>query len=610
VKPNKLIDEKSPYLLQHAYNPVDWYPWGDEAFQKAKTENKPVFLSIGYSTCHWCHVMAHESFENEEVAEVLNGYFVPVKVDKEERPDIDSVYMAVCQGITGSGGWPLTIIMTPDQKPFFAGTYYPRERRYNVPGLLEILDSAAKNWEEDRETLESAGDRIVHVLNGRQREQIRKNDPAAGKEGKTLKKELIREAAESLYQSFDNWYGGFGASPKFPMPHNLMFLLRYHQFEKEEHALEIVEKTLQQMYRGGIFDHIGYGFSRYSTDDKWLVPHFEKMLYDNALLAIAYLEAYQVTGNELYKTIAMKTLSYIAREMTGEEGGFHSAQDADSDGEEGKYYVFTPAEILELLGKPDGESFNEFFDITETGNFEGNNIPNLIKTKNYDPIPDNIRKRIPEVYDYRLTRTKLHKDDKVLTSWNSLMIAAYAKAYRALGDEKYIRTAERAAAFLMETMTGNGGKLFVSYRSGAASGSGTLDDYAYFTWALLELYEATLDLEYLEQARKRCGLMLTCFPDEEGGGFYLTDKDAERLICRPKDTYDGAVPSGNSVAGYVLIKLSKLTGIEEYYQAGSRQLEFLAKNAAAYPAGHCFAMMAIMMELYQESFLCENGVCS
>lgn len=609
ITANRLINEKSPYLLQHAKNPVDWYPWAEEAFSKAKQEDKPIFLSIGYSTCHWCHVMAHECFEDEEVAEVLNRNFVSIKVDKEERPDIDSVYMSVCQGITGSGGWPLTIIMTPDQKPFFAGTYYPKTRRYHMPGILEILDAVAVEWEKNRESLLKSADKIVEVLKNRLEGQNQNQKQKESLE-RTDMKVLIQEAKESLYQSFDNWYGGFGSSPKFPSPHNLMFLLRYHKFERDKHALEIVEKTLQQMYRGGIFDHIGYGFSRYSTDDKWLVPHFEKMLYDNALLVMIYLEAYQVTENELYKLVDEKTMHYIFREMTDEKGGFYSAQDADSEGEEGKYYVFSQKEILELLGETDGVIFNAFYDITEQGNFEGSNIPNLISNRDYDPIPDIIKKRLPEVYDYRLSRTRLHKDDKVLTSWNSLMIAALAKAYKALGNEKYLRSAEKAVAFLEETMTGEDGKLYVSYRSGGVSGLGNLDDYAFTVWALLELYEATMDLTYLERARGLCSRMQSCFRDEEGNGFYLTDKDAERLIYRPKETYDGAVPSGNSVAGYVLIKLNRLTGQEEYRTSGLKQLHFLKKNSAAYPAGHCFAMMAMMMENYQESFLCENGVCS
>lgn len=606
--PNRLINETSPYLLQHAYNPVDWHPWGGEAFRKAKEEDKPIFLSIGYSTCHWCHVMAHESFEDDEVAEVLNREFISIKVDKEERPDIDSVYMSVCQGITGSGGWPLTIIMTPEQKPFFAGTYYPRRKRYNVPGILEILDAVTKEWKENRDSLVKAGDKIVNVLAARVQNQNLNQESEMS--SSKITKEIIEEAKEILFQGFDNWYGGFGTSPKFPTPHNLMFLLRYSKFEKDEHALEIVEKTLQQMYRGGIFDHIGYGFSRYSTDDKWLVPHFEKMLYDNALLVMIYLEAYQITGNELYKAVAVKTLHYIAREMTDKDGGFYSAQDADSEGEEGKYYVFSQKEILDLLGETDGILFNQFYDITEIGNFEGSNIPNLIKTRDYDPIPDTIRKRIPELYDYRLSRTELHKDDKILTSWNSLMIVAFAKAYKALEDGQYLQAAERGAAFLSEALTGKNGKPHISYRDGTAAGTGNLDDYAFFIWALLELYEATMDLTYLEKARELCSMMTACFWDDEGSGFYLTDKDSEQLIYRPKETYDGAIPSGNSAAGYILIKLSKLTGMEEYHKQGLKQLSFLSENAGSYPAGYCFAMMAIMMELYQEGFLCENGVCS
>ncbi len=608
-KPNRLINESSPYLLQHAHNPVDWFPWGEEAFKKAKDENKPIFLSIGYSTCHWCHVMAHESFEDEEVAKVLNRDYISVKVDKEERPDIDAVYMSVCQGLTGGGGWPLTIIMAPDQKPFFAGTYYPKTKQYNVPGILEILNAVMKEWKENRDELLKAGDKIVNVLNARAQNTVKGSVQKTG-QGARLKKDLIESAREALSQAFDSWYGGFGSSPKFPMPHNLMFLLRRYHFEKDGRALEMVEKTLQQMYRGGIFDHIGYGFSRYSTDDKWLAPHFEKMLYDNALLAMAYLEAYQITKKDLYKSVVMKTLSYIVREMTDLEGGFYSAQDADSEGVEGKFYVFSPREIHDLLGEADGTGFNDFFDITEAGNFEGSNIPNLIKTRDYDPIPDAIRKRIPEVYEYRRNRTTLHKDDKVLISWNSLMITAFAKAYKTLGEEKYLQTAERAAEFLSDSMTRQDGKLFVSWRGGTASGTGTLDDYAFFTWALLELYEATMDLAYLEKARVLCSIMKDSFLDLEGGGFYLTDKDSERLIYRPKETYDGAVPSGNSAAGYVLIKLSKLTRMEEYHELGLKQLNYLSEQAESYPAGHCFALMALMMELYQESFLCENGICS
>lgn len=617
-KPNHLIQETSPYLLQHAYNPVDWYPWGPEAFETAKKEDKPVFLSIGYSTCHWCHVMAHESFEDPEVAEVLNRDFIAVKVDKEERPDIDAVYMAVCQGLTGRGGWPMTIIMTPDQKPFFAGTYFPKHERYNVPGLLKILDDVIKEWKLKRGSLVDTGEKITSALNERQKKRSiggripsGNGDGTAGKNAWTPNNVLIKAAQDTLYKSFDQQYGGFGASPKFPMPHNLMFLLRISKFNQEKRALELVEKTLQQMYRGGIFDHIGYGFSRYSTDHKWLAPHFEKMLYDNALLVIAYLEAYQVTGRELYRSVAEKTLEYIQREMTDETGGFYSAQDADSDGEEGGYYLLSESEIIDLLGVTDGTQFCKFFDITKSGNFEGGNIPNLIKNQDFEQIPETIRRQLPRIYEHRLKRAELHKDDKILTSWNSLMIVACAKAYKALDEETYLRIAEKAAAFLSVSMTNSDGTLCVSSRGGGkATGMGTLDDYAFFIWALLELYEATLDMNYLEQARTLCDAMISGFQDPSGGGLFLTHGDAEQLIYRPKETYDGAIPSGNSVAGYVLVKLSRLTGLDEYHQQALTQLQFLSEQAAAYPAGHCFTMMALMMELHQESFLCENGVCS
>lgn len=605
-KTNRLTHEKSPYLLQHAYNPVDWYPWGEEAFNKAKTEDKPVFLSIGYSTCHWCHVMAHESFEDQEVADALNRDFVSIKVDKEERPDIDSVYMSVCQGLTGSGGWPLTIIMSPDQKPFFAGTYYPKTKRYQVPGLLDILSAVTKEWNGNRAALLKTGDKIVSAL----ADQQKKSSITGGNGLESLSRELIHQTKEMLYQNYDSKFGGFGRSPKFPTPHNLMFLMRYYQFEKDERALEIAEKTLQQMYRGGIFDHIGYGFSRYSTDNKWLVPHFEKMLYDNALLAIAYLEAYELTGKELYQSVAIKTLSYVKREMTDVQGGFYSAQDADSEGEEGKYYVFSMEEIFSTLGERDGELFGEFYDITESGNFEGKNIPNLLKTQEYETVPYSIRALIPAIYDYRLKRARLHKDDKLLTSWNALMIVAYAKAYKALADEKYLQVAERAATFLQESLTKEDDRLFVSCREGVSSGVGNLDDYAFYIWALLELYEATMDISYLDRARKMGELMQDGFWDQDGTGYFLTDKTAEKLIYRPKETYDGAIPSGNSVAGYVLIKLKKLTGMKEYQERGAHQLKFLSESAKAYPAGSCFAMMALMMELYPESYLCENMTCS
>lgn len=605
--PNPLANEISPYLLQHAHNPVEWYPWGVEAFNKAKAEDKPIFLSIGYSTCHWCHVMAHESFEDDGVAEVLNKDYISIKVDKEERPDIDAVYMAVCQGMTGQGGWPLTIIMSPDQKPFFAGTYFPKMKRYNIPGILDILGAITHEWNENREELLKTGDKIINILKHQDKNQ-RKTDESE-LEGKISEK-IIDEARDLFQNNFDNRYGGFGKSPKFPTPHNLMFLLRYYKFNQDQLALDMVEKTLHQMYRGGIYDHIGFGFSRYSTDEKWLAPHFEKMLYDNALLTIIYLETYQITGKELYKTVAENTMTYILREMTNKEGGFYSAQDADSEGVEGKYYVFTPDEIIELLGEEDGKIFNEFFDISDVANFEEGNIPNLIKNNQYESKNGKPQELISKVYEYRLMRTKLHKDDKILTSWNSLMIVAFIKAYKALGDEKYLQVAEKAVKFISEKLTYGNNRLYIRYRDGMSGGQGNLDDYSFYTWALIELYEANFDTTYLDQALKLSNIMKSNFWDEEKGGFYLTSKESESLIYRPKETYDGAMPSGNSVAGYVLIKLSKLTGTSAPKELGLKQLNFLAVRAGAYPAGYSFAMMALMMELYPESFLCENGVCS
>lgn len=608
-KANRLINEKSPYLLQHAYDPVDWFPWCQEAFEMAKAEDKPIFLSIGYSTCHWCHVMAHESFEDDEVAELLNRDYVAIKVDKEERPDIDAVYMAVCQSINGQGGWPMTIIMTPDQKPFFAGTYLPKMKRYNLAGLIEILNAVTAEWKENRAEILKVSDEIVGYLNQSDKAQIKLGKgKTAGKN--TLQKHVIHEAKDIFHQNFDPAYGGFGTSPKFPTPHNLMFLLRYYKFEKDEEALFMVETTLEHMYRGGIFDHIGYGFSRYSTDEKWLVPHFEKMLYDNALLAITYLEAYQITGKDLYKSVAEKIFKYILREMSNEEGGFYSAQDADSEGVEGKYYVFSPDELTELLGKENGEAFNQYFDVTQKGNFEGKSIPNLIKNKECLIRDEQIEKMIPFVYDYRLMRTELHKDDKILTAWNSLMIVAFAKAFKALEDNAYLKAAEKAAEFIIENLTSSGNKLYIRYRNRVAAGYGTLDEYAYFAWALTELYEANFDSYYLDYAMKLGSVMKKHFWDEEVGGFFLTGKDSEKLIYRPKETYDGATPSGNSVAGYVLMKLGKLTGNQAPKELGLKQLQFLYDQAVSYPAGHSFALMALMMELYGESFLCENMVCS
>ncbi len=587
--PNKLIDEKSPYLLQHAYNPVKWYPWGDEAFKKAKEENKPIFLSIGYSTCHWCHVMAHECFEDEEVAALLNEHFVSIKVDKEERPDIDTIYMTVCQTFTGHGGWPLTILMTWDQKPFFTATYIPKSTRYGMLGLMDLLTQVHNEWEDTKEDLVLTGTKLANIM----KHQYEKRSDSG-----TVSKDLISLAVTQLKQNFDHDYGGFGNEPKFPTPHNLMFLLQYASLEADEFSLFMAETTLKSMYRGGIYDHIGYGFSRYSTDAKWLVPHFEKMLYDNALLAITYLEAYQYTKNPLYQSVSEQVLNYIDREMTCAEGGFYCAQDADSEGREGKYYIFTPEEISSILENEDASHFNQYFDITKHGNFEGASIPNLIHNDDIKPDNEKILRLCDKVYSYRLTRSQLHKDDKILTSWNALMITAYAKAAKILKKEKYADTAKRAIEFLRTSLTDQNGRLFVRYREGEAAFHGHLDDYAFYAMALLSVYETTFEIDYLKLAAEITDQMLELFWDEKNSGFFLNSSEAEPLMYRPKEVYDGAVPSGNSVAGYVLERLYKLTANPRYQHYADMHLRFLAGAVKDYPSGYCFSLMAFINELY------------
>ena len=587
--PNKLIDEKSPYLLQHAYNPVKWYPWGEEAFQKAKEENKPVFLSIGYSTCHWCHVMAHESFEDDEVAHLLNESFVCIKVDKEERPDIDTVYMTICQATTGHGGWPLTILMTPYQKPFYAATYIPKHTQYGILGLMELLDQIAVKWAKNPTSMLRTGDQIADIM---------KHEFEASSDSAKVTNELIGLAVTQFNQSFDHDYGGFGNEPKFPTPHNLMFLLRYAKLESDEKALFMVENTLMHMYRGGIYDHVGYGFSRYSTDARWLVPHFEKMLYDNAMLAITYTEAYQSTKNPIYKAVAEQILEYVRREMTDKEGGFYCAQDADSEGVEGKYYVFTPEEVTSVLGNNDGSFFCEYFNITKEGNFEGTSIPNLIKSNELKPDNERVQRVCNQMYTYRLNRTQLHKDDKILTSWNALMITAYATAARVFQKEDYADVAKQAAEFIDTRLTDETGRLYVRFREGNSAHYGLIDDYAFYCMALCSLYDATFEIKYIKRALKLADEMLELFWDDKYGGFFLNASDSEELIYRPKEIYDGAIPSGNSVAGYALTRLAHLTANPKMMEYSGKQLRFLAGQVKDYPAGHSFSLIAFLGELY------------
>lgn len=576
---NQLKKSTSPYLLQHAENPVNWYMWSDEAFETAKKENKPIFLSIGYSTCHWCHVMAHESFEDEKTAEILNKHFISIKVDREERPDIDSVYMAVCQAFTGSGGWPMSIFMTWDKKPFFAGTYFPVQSRYGLPGFADLLNAIAEQWECNRAgLLKSAEDIISHL----------KKSESSSTSGKS--ENLIDNAVEQFKCSFDSIHGGFGRAPKFPMPHNLLFLMLYASQNPNSDTMQMVEKTLLQMRKGGIFDHIGGGFSRYSTDKYFLAPHFEKMLYDNALLIMAYSAAYSMTKNPVYLDTAKKTADYILREMTTKNGGFYSAQDADSDGVEGKYYTFSLDEVMDVLGEEKGKRFAEVFGITAKGNFEGVNIPNLLKSGDLQSdFTDEKRK----LYEYRKQRTSLHLDDKILLSWNAMMIVSMAMLYRISHKEQYLQAAQNAQAFLEQNLC-EGLQLYTSYREGKRSDKAFLDDYAYYVSALIELYNSTLASGYLGKAKAFCHEAVKRFTDENGG-FSLCESENTELFMNPKETYDGAIPSGNSVMAYNFVRLYQLTEDEKYRQLVEKQLNFLSAQAADYPAAHSLFLLSKLL---------------
>jgi uncharacterized protein len=570
---NRLKLEKSPYLLQHASNPVDWYPWGQEAFEKARKEDKPIFLSIGYSTCHWCHVMERESFEDPEVAKLMNEVFVSIKVDREERPDIDSIYMNVCHMMTGSGGWPLTIIMTPDKKPFFAATYIPKGDRYGRIGMLALIPQIRELWESRKEEVLASGEKIANLLL-----QLSSTTP-----GEELGEATIKKAYEQLSRNFDPRYGGFGSAPKFPTPHQLTFLLRYWKRKGDEGALRMVEKTLQAMSRGGISDHVGFGFHRYSTDSEWLVPHFEKMLYDQAMLAMAYLEAYQATGRDEYGKITQEIFTYVLRDMTAPAGGFYSAEDADSEGEEGKFYLWSEKEIKELLTGEEAEYVRRVFNIKRGGNFSeglgeertGRNILYLNKSlpevASELNIPEERLQRVLEgirqkLFTKRKTRISPHKDDKVLTDWNGLMIAALAKGAQVFDEPKYASAGSRALDFILTKLRTPEGRLYHRYRGGEAAVPAFLDDYAFLIWGLIELYEATFEPSHLQTALSLNDDLLKHFWDDKNGGFYFIAADNEHLLVRKKEIYDGAVPSGNSVAMLNLLRLARMTanhGLEE-----------------------------------------------
>jgi len=585
-KANRLIREKSPYLLQHAHNPVDWYPWGDEAFEKAKQEYRPIFLSIGYSTCHWCHVMERESFEDEEVAAILNRDFVAIKVDREERPDIDQIYMTVCQGMTGHGGWPLTIVMTPDKKPFFAATYLPKNQRHGLAGLMQVLPRLADLWKNERAAVLESGEQVSRWLAGI-------NEVSEG--------ELTMEYADQAYhrfkQLFDPQFGGFGSAPKFPSPHNLYFLLRYYYYTGQAEALSMAEKTLDSMYRGGIYDHIGFGFARYSTDRYWLVPHFEKMLYDNALLTIAYLEAYQITGRLEYARIAQEVLTYVLRDMTSPEGGFYSAEDADSEGVEGKFYVWTPEEVKAVLGNEQGTEFCALFDITEPGNFEGKSIPNLIYTSLSEEERARREEEREKLWAYRNQRIHPHKDDKILTAWNGLMIAALAVVYRVLGAPEYREAAERAVQFILTKLRRSDGRLLARYREGEADFLAYSADYSYLVWALTEFYEATYQPHYLKLALELARDQIKYFWDETAGGLFFYGNDGEQLLTRPKEAYDGAMPSDNSVALLNFLRLARLTGDMKWEQKAQAIMALFADSVASGPTAYSFFLSAALFSL-------------
>ncbi len=595
---NHLIDEKSPYLLQHAYNPVDWYPWGNEAFEKAKKDDKPIFLSIGYSTCHWCHVMERESFEDPEAAELLNSAFVSIKVDREERPDLDLIYMTICQILTKSGGWPLTIIMTPEKKPFFAGTYLPKQTRFGRMGLMDLVPRITSIWETRREEVLRSAEKIVEALQSMQQ-------PAAGQQTGAA---VLKKAFEELRGRYDRQLGGFGSAPKFPTPHQFTFLLRYWKREHDTLALEMTEKSLRAMRLGGMYDHMGYGFHRYSTDREWLVPHFEKMLYDQAMLALAYLETYQATGREAFADTAKEIFTYVLRDMTDPEGGFYSAEDADSEGVEGKFYVWKEEEIRRILGK-DADLFIQVFNVKEQGNFQeeasgettGTNILHMSKplsglaTDLQMPV-DVLRGRVEElrnrVFKTREDRVHPHKDDKILADWNGLMIAALARGASALGQDEYALAAKKAAGFILGKMRSRDGRLLHRYRDGEARIHANLDDYAFLTWGLIELYEATYEPEYLETAVELASETFSHFWDQKQGGFYFAPEDGEDLILRKKEVYDGATPSGNSVAMLNLLRLSHLTGRSELEERAAQLDRAFSSQVEQLPSGYTQFLVA------------------
>ncbi len=610
---NRLAGEVSPYLLQHKDNPVDWYPWGEEAFKRAREEDKPIFLSIGYATCHWCHVMEHESFEDSEVAALMNSTFINIKVDREERPDIDQVYMAVCQMLTGSGGWPLTIVMTPDKRPIFAATYIPKETNYGRIGMLELIPQISDAWTNKRAQLDESADSILENLN---------RISESTSEG-SLPPQLINTAYAELANRYDSTEGGFGVAPKFPTPHNLIFLTRYWSASGDTKALSMVEHTLRQMRRGGIYDHIGFGFHRYSTDREWLVPHFEKMLYDQAMLVLAYTEAFEATSQPEFATVVRELLTYVQRDMTSSEGGFYSAEDADSEGVEGKFNVWSIEEVNTILGPKDAKIARTVWNLEASGNFSdeasgeesGLNIPHLAQPLaesaselgvDLDVLSTRIEQIRKKLFAARELRIHPLKDDKILADWNGLMIAAMARAGSSLGDDSYIKAAEKAGAFVMKSMRRPDGRLLHRHRNlhGHSNLHGHrnnetdipafLDDYAFLTWGFLELYAATLDAQHLETALELEKQTIALFADQESGGLFFSAMDNEQLLVRQKEIYDGAIPSGNSVAVANLLRLSRLTGDLQFKEKAKAIADSFASQVSRAPSAHSQLMAALL----------------
>lgn len=595
---NRLIGETSPYLLQHAHNPVDWYPWGDEAFERARAEDKPVLVSIGYSACHWCHVMEHESFEDEGVAAVMNQNFINIKVDMEERPDVDQIYMNFVQLTTGRGGWPMNVFLTPDKRPFYGGTYFPPATRYGMPSWRQILLSIAEAYKNKRDELEHSANDIVGELRRLSIVEATQGDLSA---------DLLETAFTSLVRNFDTVNGGFGGAPKFPPSMALEFILKYDKRVAAAGALPMVVETLTKMANGGIYDQLGGGFHRYSVDTVWLVPHFEKMLYDNAQLIRVYLNAFQWTGggtepgNEFFKRIAVETLEYVRREMLDPSGGFYSTQDADSEGEEGKFFVWTPDEVIDILGEGDGRVFNFFYDVTAGGNFEGSNILNVKHTAedaaaklkiDKNELDEVLLRGRRKLFDEREKRIKPNRDEKVLTAWNGLMLSAFARGAAVLGNEEYLKIARENAEFILREMQRDG-RLLRTWKDGAAKLNGYVEDYANVADGMIELYQVSGDVRYLAEAKRLADLMITEFWDGENGGFFFTSNDHEELIVRNKDFYDNATPSGNSVAADVLLRLSKLLGDDKYERFGIAVLRLAASQIRRHPQGFGRALSAL-----------------